>query len=300
VIDVAVPGGVERPGMAVVDRLPDGRWVMSYEDIDGPRNNGQVYVKFSRDGLDWGEPSDRGTPVETEGGAHPIASPVVKWFPIGGPKGLLVIAAMRGGGGGDADGRDLYWNDDLGRGPWWCTPAPVQKAFGNIHAGWTQGLVLDDNGELLHVTSSSSPEAPDNAGKNVILSARAALPLHRYEAEDGLRQGGAAFVPDRSASAAYKVRIPSAPLGRVRFDIAVDRAGPAVLTLRYAPLGRPGQPVVSVDGARLSGPAQAQPDGRWTLLRTPVTLPAGVATVDVAAAPGPVDLDWISIEPSRP
>lgn len=299
-IDVAVPGGVERPGMAVVDRLPDGRYVMSYEDIDGPRNNGQVYVKFSRDGLDWGEPSDRGTPVETPSGAYPAASPVVKWLPLGGPKGLLVVAAERGGGGGDVGGRDLYWNDDLGRGPWWRTPAPAQKATGNIHAGWTQGLLLDGRAALLHITTSSSAEAPERSSKNLVVSARAVLPLNRYEAEDGVRQGGAAVVPDGSASAHWKVRIPSAPLGRLRFDIAVDHSGPAVLTLRYAPLGRPGRPgrpEVSLDGARLEGPAQEQPDGRWTLLQLPVTLHAGVETVDVAAVPGPVDVDWIEVAP---
>lgn len=298
VVDVAVPGGVERPGMAVVEPLPDGRYVMSYEDIDGPRNNGQVYVKFSRDGLDWGEPSDRGAPVETLSGAHPIASPVVKWFPVGGPKGLLVIVAMRGGGGGDADGRDLYWNDDLGHGPWWRMPAPVQKAFGNIHAGWTQGLLLDEKGELLHITSSSTEQAPKDAGMNVILEARAPLVLHRYEAEDGARSGGTAFVPDHGASAGYKVRIPSTPLGKVRFEISADRAGPARLLLRHAPLWRPSRPVVSVNGARLAGDGQGQPDGgAWTVSRMTVTLKAGDNVVEVGADGGPMDLDWIELEP---
>jgi hypothetical protein len=298
VVDVAVPGGVERPGMAVVEPLPDGRYVMSYEDIDGPRNNGQVYLKFSRDGLDWGEPSDRGTPVETASGAHPIASPVVKWLPIGGPKGLLVIVAMRGGGGGDADGRDLYWNNDLGRGPWWRAPAPVRKAFGNIHAGWTQGLLLDDTGELLHITSSSSAEAPARADKNLIVEARAPFILHRYEAEDGKRFGGAAFVPDHSASADYKVRIPSAPLGKVRFEITADRAGPTELALRYAPLSRPVSLDVSVNGARFASGGAGQLDGRtWSVSRLPVTLQPGENVIEVGAAGGPVDLDWIELKP---
>lgn len=52
VYDVAFPGGVERPGMAVVTRLPDRRYVMNYEAVAGPVQN-QVYLKYSRDGLNW-------------------------------------------------------------------------------------------------------------------------------------------------------------------------------------------------------------------------------------------------------
>lgn len=52
VYDVAFPGGVERPGMAIVSRLPDRRYAMSYESVDGPVPN-QVHLKYSRDGLDW-------------------------------------------------------------------------------------------------------------------------------------------------------------------------------------------------------------------------------------------------------
>lgn len=67
VYDVAFPGGVERPGMAVVDRLPDGRYVLSYEDVEGPIEN-QVYLKYSRDGLNWGDPADRGRRFKQKAG----------------------------------------------------------------------------------------------------------------------------------------------------------------------------------------------------------------------------------------
>jgi hypothetical protein len=51
VYDVAFSGGVERPGMAIVTRLPDRRYVMSYESVGGPVPD-QVYLKYSRDGLE--------------------------------------------------------------------------------------------------------------------------------------------------------------------------------------------------------------------------------------------------------
>jgi hypothetical protein len=50
VYDVAFPGGVERPGRAIVTRLPDHRYVVTYESVAGPAPN-QVYLKYSRDGL---------------------------------------------------------------------------------------------------------------------------------------------------------------------------------------------------------------------------------------------------------
>ena len=181
--DVAIPGGVQRPGMAIVQRLPDGRYAMTYENIDGPRN-GQVFIKYSRDGLDWGDPADHGDPVMTASGVFPEACPVVRWFPQGGPEGVIVVSAERAGGGGDEGGHALYWNNASGRGPWWQVAAPVHKLTGNIHAGWTQALMLRSDGRFLHITSSSSPEKPESAADNQILFASAPLRFDRYEAED--------------------------------------------------------------------------------------------------------------------
>ena len=112
--DVAIPGGVQRPGMAVITRLPDRRYAMTYENIDGPRN-GQVFIKFSPDGLDWGNPQRHGEPVMSLSGFWPAACPVVQWFPQGGPEGVIVVSAQRAGGGGDEGGRTLYWNNASGR-----------------------------------------------------------------------------------------------------------------------------------------------------------------------------------------
>jgi hypothetical protein len=49
VYDTAMKGGVERPGMVIVARLPDGRYAYNFEDVAGPFNQSQVYLKFSRD-----------------------------------------------------------------------------------------------------------------------------------------------------------------------------------------------------------------------------------------------------------
>jgi len=214
-VDVAIPGGVERPGMAVVDRLPDGRYVMTYEDIDGP-NNGQVYLKISADGLDWGDPADRGTPVRTAAGAWPAASPIVRWLPWGNSPGVIAVVAERAGGDGDPSGRSIYWNNDGGRGPWWEAEAPGQKLTGNIHAGWTQALLAMPGGRLWHATTSSTAAEPEDARKNVVMYADAPARFDRYEAEDAVRRWSVR-IGDRTASNGAKARMASAPGGQLMF-----------------------------------------------------------------------------------
>lgn len=293
ILDVAIPGGVQRPGMATVARLPDDRYAMTYELIDGP-DNGKVFIKFSRDGLDWGDPAATGTPVATASGAWPAACPVVRWFPDGGPQGVLVVLAERAGGGGDEKGHALYWNNALGRGPWWEVPAPVAKETGNIHAGWTQELLRRGDGSFLHVTSSSSPEAPADAASNSIVAAASELDFHRYEAEDAAR-AGAVQIDDESASNGRKARVSAESGSRLRFTIHVTRAGHRKLRVRFTDLGLPGVPEFTVNGA-------AQPQARvrgesdsWQMATLRVSLMAGFNTIDLSAGRHVIDVDYMQL-----
>ena len=294
-VDVAIPGGVERPGMAVVDRLPDGRYVMSYEDIDGPQN-GHVYLKSSRDGLDWGDPADRGTPVQTQAGAWPAASPIVKWLPVGGHDGTIAVLAERAGGGGDPGGRAIYWNNDLGRGPWWEAPAPVQKLTGNIHAGWTQALLLEQDGTtLLHLTSSSSPAAPADARANVILEASAPARFDRYEAEDAARRW-AVQIDDPGTSNRRKARVAAPPLGRLDFAVHAGADGPRLLRVRWQDLGFPTRPVLRIDGqAVAAGDTRDDRDG-WRITSFRAPLPAGDHSIAVSGSAHALDVDYLQID----
>lgn len=293
-IDVAIPGGVERPGMAVVTHLPNGQYVMSYEDIDGPQN-GHVYLKFSKDGLDWGNPADRGTPVQTQAGAWPAATPIVEWLPVGGSDGVLVVLAGRAGGGGDPGGRTMYWNDDLGRGPWWEAAAPVQKLSGNIHAGWTQGLLLQPDDKLLQVTSSSSPKAPTDPGANAILYATAPARFDRYEAEDAARRW-AVEIDDPTASDERKARVASAPLGQLDFHVHLAKGGPRLLRVRWQDLGFPTRPVLHVDGHALTGESDRGGDQGWHVTTFRAALGVGDHEITISAGPHPMDVDYLQID----
>lgn len=292
-LDVAIPGGVQRPGMAIVTRLPDHRYAMTYENIDGPRN-GQVFVKFSRDGLDWGDAQRHGEPVMTLSGFWPAACPVVRWFPLGGPEGVIVVSAERAGGGGDEGGRDLYWNNASGRGPWWEVRAPVQKRTGNIHAGWTQALLLRDDGKLLHVTTSSSPDTPARVADNEVLYRAATLRFDRYEAEDA-EFTGAVAVPDPAASNLRKARLGAGPQARLRF-IVNSTGGTHTLRVRYADLGLASAPALVVNGARLAlPPASNVPDG-WHVATASATLLPGFNTIDVDGGAHVLDVDYLQLD----
>jgi hypothetical protein len=293
-VDVAIPGGVERPGMAVVDRLPNGRYVMSYEDIDGPQN-GHVYLKFSRDGLDWGDPADRGTPVQTQAGAWPAASPIVKWLPVGGHDGTIAVLAERAGGGGDPGGRAIYWNNDLGRGPWWEAPAPVQKLTGNIHAGWTQALLLQHDGTLLHLTSSSSPAASADARANAILEASAPARFDRYEAEDAARRW-AVQIDDPTTSNRRKARVAAPPLGQLDFAVHAAADGSRELRVRWQDLGFPTQPVLRIDGRAIAAGGTRDDRDGWRITSFRAPLRVGDHTIAVGGSVHALDIDYLQID----
>ncbi|BDU16714.1 exo-alpha-sialidase [Lysobacter auxotrophicus] len=296
VFDVALPGGVERPGMAIVERIPGRGYAMVYENIDntGAAHNGQVHIKFSRDGLDWGDAADRGTPIQTASGAYPAACPTIRWLPGETPDGVIVVAAQRAGGGGDAGGRTFYWNADGGRGPWWEAGAPVRKRTGNIHAGWTQALIPREDGKLLHVTSSSTANAPAPDETNEILFAAAPLALDRYEAEDAVRRGGAQ-IDNVDASAYRKVRLASGEDADLTFDVVIGEAGPRTLTVRFADIGFAAAPRLRVNGDIASGGVQPSTSEGWREATFTASLKSGHNRLVLTNPDRPLDYDWLQV-----
>lgn len=313
VYDTAIPGGVERPGMVIIARLPDGTYVYNHEDVQGP-NDGQVHIKYSKDGLHWGPPEGRGTPVEALGGEFPISCPVIGWYPVGGPDGVLIVSARGGSGGGDAAGRSLYWNNNKGIGPWWEVPAPVQKLM-NSRAGWTQALMQKSDGSFLHITSSASPQAPTDPTKNVILFASARLNFHRYEAEDAARAGSAAM-RDPSMSNGRKVRLGAKDIGRLSFRIHVAQGGAYRIGVNYGDIGFAATPRLVVNGVPVSGTASPAPvdpamaarqvrdlgtrgSGERTLLSGSADLKPGDNEIDILGGDYALDVDYLEVTPAN-
>ena len=127
-IDVGTADGHQRPGMAIVRRLPGGSYVMSYE-ICGLGCD--AYLRTSADGLSWGDPADPGQRIESTAGHHFAHAPTVAWAPqAGNPQGqLLAIGQLLLNNTDNAvapdNGRVYMVNAQSGQGPWAEVPAPV-------------------------------------------------------------------------------------------------------------------------------------------------------------------------------
>jgi hypothetical protein len=173
----AIPDGVQRPGMAVTTKLPNGQYVMSFEAV-GSGTLSQVRIKFSNDGTNWGTgPTDYGTPVQTASGAYLGACPYITWIPAGGPNGTLIIAAQFLVNSPSTD-RELLINTNLGQGNWTMIPAPVQwQGGGNTLAGWSQGMIPTWDGQGLIQLASSQVTVSGNTNVNQMLFGRAQMIL---------------------------------------------------------------------------------------------------------------------------
>lgn len=315
IYDTAMKGGVERPGMVITARLPDGRYVYNYEAVAAPDNASQVYLKFSRDGMNWGNPGARGTPVRTMSGQYPTNTPNVFWFPIGGPKGVLVVTSRSTqGGANDVAGNSLFWNNNLGVGPWWQAPTPVQK-IGNNRAGWTQAMVLKKDGSLLHITSSGSrdPANSNSAASNEILFNAVRINFNRYEAENA-GQKGTALMRDASMSNGVKSRLGAGAVGALTFTVHVPKAGRYDLAVTYADIGFAAQPRLAANGQAVTGSvAQATVDpalaavaardlgtratGEHHRLSGTVNLKAGDNSITIAGGQHALDIDYLDVNP---
>ncbi len=173
----AIPDGVNRPGMAVVCRMGNGKYVMSFEAVDSGTLS-QVHIKFSDDGINWGSgPADYGTPVQTSTGAYVGACPYLMWSPVGGPNGTLVISGQFLINSPNAD-RQLFINTNLGVGNWTMIPAPVQwQGGGNNLTGWSQGMIPTADGQGIIQMASSQITVNGDVNYNEMLVGRQRLIL---------------------------------------------------------------------------------------------------------------------------
>ncbi|MEQ4305795.1 RICIN domain-containing protein [Plantactinospora sp. B6F1] len=128
----------DSPGMPVVRRLPDGRYLMAYEYCNirpVPGGHGcRVHYRVSADGWDWGDQTHRGTIAKTVDGRHLAHAPTIAWAPGGGPNGRLLMIARLVRTGADTgpatvlkgpSGTTVLVNDENGVGAWYEIDAPV-------------------------------------------------------------------------------------------------------------------------------------------------------------------------------
>ncbi len=154
---VSSPTQADRPGMANVVRLPDGRYLMSFE-MCGPQNCA-AFLKSSADGLNWGDPSDHGTAITTADGTTFWHTPTLHWAPVtGSATGQLVLQGqilVRNGQVQSGNGQTVLINaagDDTG--DWVAFTGATAIAMpsgtaGNYCQNYSTSLLALDGGQTL-------------------------------------------------------------------------------------------------------------------------------------------------------
>lgn len=147
----------DRPGMAVVRRLANGTYFMTYEICAAA---GQyvcvVHYRTSTDGWDWGDPAHLGFRPETADGKYFKHAPTVAWAPLSGSAtGRLFLVGQVMHNADDSvaagSGRTVWVNDAGGAGAWREIPAPVAVSSGTVDycPNYSSALLPSANGQSL-------------------------------------------------------------------------------------------------------------------------------------------------------
>lgn len=121
--DVAHSPYTARPGMTTVARLPDGRYIMSYEYGGGPGAGSgytfPVFYRIAEDPRQFANAADH--PVKA-GSTVPIGSPYVTWSSVGGRDGSIIVS--------DGTGSRIFVNRAMGdESKWVAYSVPQPEAY---------------------------------------------------------------------------------------------------------------------------------------------------------------------------
>ena len=161
---VASPIQADRPGMAVVTKLPSGTYFMTYEDC-GPAAC-TVYYRTSTDGWNWGTTSNMGTRLQTPAGQYFEHAPTNAWSPsvLSSNGAILVIGQVffeSNGAVSSQNGEVILENlsSDGNSGIWAPISAPVQvpTAYDNFCPNYSSAILpATDGSSILELTSDYS------------------------------------------------------------------------------------------------------------------------------------------------
>ncbi len=154
--DVAIPDQLTRPGMSIVTRMGDGRYILSYELVSKegyplePRSN-PVHFKISQDGVDFGDPADYGTLIQDRRRQFLTGTPYIVWSPWPAPRGTLIASArgtMRENTG--LVGNGVMINQNGGEGYWTLVETPISYIPGP--SGYSPTLIpVGDGREIMQL-----------------------------------------------------------------------------------------------------------------------------------------------------
>lgn len=145
----------DRPGMAVVTKLPSGVYFMSYE-LCGPAAC-TVFYRTSADGWNFGTASSMGTAVKSDSGQWFEHAPTNTWSPsvLSGNGAILLIGQVLYESNGSVspyNGQVIFVNlTSDGSGPWYTIQAPVKipNAYDNYCPNYSSSLLPATNGSSI-------------------------------------------------------------------------------------------------------------------------------------------------------
>ena len=203
----------DRPGMAVVTKLPSGTYFMSYE-LCGPAAC-TVFYRTSPDGWNYGSPSNTGTKVATVSGEYFEHAPTNAWSPsVISSNGALILVGQvlydSSGAVSSQNGKVLFeTSNPNGAGPWYAISAPVQvpTAYNNYCPNYSSALLPSPHGNsILELASDynsqsqcvtyfgaeNSNELPSTGATYQLVNSQAGMCLD--DAADSTNNGTAAEV----------------------------------------------------------------------------------------------------------
>jgi hypothetical protein len=293
----------DRPGMITVTKLPNGRYLATFEVVNRPsqsNNTAPVYYKTSNDGLNWGTTTSIGNPIRLADGRGIGSSPYVTWVPSGGPKGMVVVASKWSlDANGTIDGgQNFYVNYNLGEGPWERLPMAVtydaSDTQGGSFTGFAQGIDVSVDGRTLYQATNVENLQSD---LNDIRVGSIPLDAQQYEAENAARND-ASVVSHVQASNGSKIGNINNAGSYVEFTVNVPAAGAYTMNVRYDNgFGSTATHNVSVNGgtpSSISYPATVDWN-RFNWAQKSVTLNAGNNTIRFAKGTNFAEIDVLHL-----
>lgn len=289
--DVMPPDRNARPGMMSVTRLPNGKYLGVYEVVNVD-NSVPVYAKISDDGVNWPNPTQLGTRIQTANNQWMNGSPSVEWVPTGGPNGTIILT----GGwlqNSDPNQSNFLANTNLGVGDWTLFPAPVDSA--QTLSGYSETVTPSlDYRYLMHLTSTASGLANN---RNNVVSSVMPLDTTTYQAE-AQQVTGAQILNRSAASGGKEVGFINDAGSNVLFTVNAPRAGDYKVRIRYSNgSGTNATHSLTVNGAG-AAPVSYTPTRNWDqydFATVTVRLAQGANTLRFGRANSFAELDAIEL-----
>lgn len=305
VVNVSAPTNQsDRPGMITVTRLPNGKYIATFEVVNRPsqsNNTAPVYYKISPDGLTWSPETSIGTKIALPNGRGIGSSPEVRWIPTAGnANGMIVVSSKWGltASGAIDGGQNFFVNRTQGTGAWEQLPFAVTydaaDTAGGTFSGFAQSFDSSADGKTLY--QATNVENLSTTYNDVRVGS---IPINatQYEAESATLTDRS-LVTQGDAKGGSKVGNINNPTSSVKFTVTAPTAGTYTMNVRYDNgTGAASTHNVSVNGGAtraISYPKTAD-WGRFGWAQKTVALQAGTNTITFTKGTGFAELDQIQL-----